>query len=257
MKFSQKYLAPAVLASAFVFANSATATVVLVKTSLGNFEVNLFDKTTPVAVNNFLTYVNAGSYNNTIFHRSISKFVVQGGAFTYTGNNASPFLAVPQRAAINNEPKLSNVRGTVAMAKISGDPNSATNQWFVNLIDNSANLDLQNGGFTVFGQISAQGMEIIDSIAQLPTTLNPAFPGVPLRNYTAADSQANKAVTASNIVFIENISVINNDENSASALTPKVNTLITQQPAAESAAGSMGFFTLLLSLLVWRRRFSA
>ena len=257
MKFSQKYLVPALLASSLVFANSAAATVVLVKTSLGNFEVDLFDKTTPVTVTNFLTYVNAGSYNNTVFHRSVTNFVVQGGGFTYSGNNASPFSAVTQRAAISNEPKLSNVRGTIAMAKISGDPNSATNQWFVNLTDNSSNLDLQNGGFTVFGQISAQGMEIIDNIAKLPTNLSPAFPGVPLRNYTTADSQASKVVTASNIVFIENISVINNDANSSSTLNPKVNTLINQQPATESSGGSMGFATLLLSLLVWRRRFSA
>ena len=256
MKVSHKFLASALLASALMVTGTASATVVLVKTSMGNFEVNLFDKTTPVTVNNFLTYVNAGSYNNTVFHRSVSNFVVQGGGFTYTGNNTTPFNAVTQRAAIANEPKLSNVRGTIAMAKISGDPNSATNQWFVNLTDNSSNLDLQNGGFTVFGQISAQGMEIIDSIAALPTNLSPAFSGVPLRNYSAADSQASKVVTASNIVFIENISVTNNDANSAASLNPKTNTLISQQPASESSGGSMGFVSLcLLSLLAWRRRF--
>jgi peptidyl-prolyl cis-trans isomerase A (cyclophilin A) len=258
MKFSQKHLVTALLATSLVCASSASATVVLVKTSLGNFEVNLFDKTTPVTVNNFLTYVNDGSYNNTVFHRSLTNFVVQGGGYSYSGNNANPFTAIAQRAAINNEPKLSNVRGTIAMAKISSNVNSATNQWFINLTDNSSNLDLQNGGFTVFGQINAQGMEIIDNIVKLPTkSLSSAFPEVPLRNYTAADSQANKAVTASNIVFIENISVINNDVNSASTLTPKANTLINQPPASESSGGSMGFATLLLSLLVWRRRFSA
>lgn len=257
MKFSQKCLVTALLTTALVGSQSALATVVLVKTSLGNFEVNLFDKTTPVTVNNFLTYVNAGSYNNTVFHRSVSNFVIQGGGFTFSGSKPSPFNAVSQRAPIANEPKLSNVRGTIAMAKISGDVNSATNQWFINLADNSTNLDLQNGGFAVFGQISTQGMEIVDNIAKLPTTLNAAFPGVPLRNYTSTDGQANKEVTASNIVFIESITVINSDETSASTLNPKSNTLITQQPAADSSGGSMGFATLMLSLLAWRRRFSA
>lgn len=258
MKFSQKCLVTALLTTALIGSSSALATIVLVKTSLGNFEVNLFDKTTPVTVNNFLAYVEAGSYNNTVVHRSLTGFVTQGGGFTYTGNNATPFNVVTQRPAISNEPKLSNVRGTIAMAKIPGNVNSATNQWFINLADNSANLDLQNGGFTVFGQISAQGMEIIDNISKLPVkALSLSFTDVPVRNYTTADSQANKPVTASNIVFIENISVINNDVNSASTLNPKLNTLITQQPAADSSGGSMGFATLMLSLLAWRRRFSA
>lgn len=259
MKYSQKFLTATVLAAAMFAASTASATVVLVKTSLGNFEVNLFDKTTPVTVNNFLSYVNAGSYTNTVYHRSVNNFVIQGGGFTYSGNNASPFLPVSQRAAITNEPKLSNVRGTVAMAKMSGDVNSATNQWFINVTDNSANLDLQNGGFTVFGQINTQDMEIVDAIAKLPTTtLTAAFPGVPVRNYTAADSQAGKVITASNIVLIESITVINNDENSASSLNPKTNTLISQPTVSESSGGSMGWaaFTLL-PLLAWRRRWFA
>ena len=234
------------------------ATVVLVKTSLGNFEVNLFDQTTPATVNNFLAYVKNGSYQNTAFHRSVKGFVLQGGGFRFSGDNNAPFVAVPQLAAITNEPKLSNVRGTIAMAKVSGNPNSATNQWFINLSDNSANLDLQNGGFTVFGQVTGTGMEIIDSISNLPNNLNTNYPEVPLRNYTAADGTAKTPVTSNNLVMIESITVINAEVNTASGLNPKTNTLITSTLASGSggsSGGSLGWFSLLAgALLVWRRR---
>lgn len=247
------------LGSLLTFATlSANATVVLVKTSMGNFEVNLYDQTTPVTVANFLSYVNNGSYQNTLFHRTEKGFVAQGGGFRYSGNNTAPFSAVATQAAIKNEPKWSNVRGTIAMAKISGNANSATNQWFINLADNSSNLDLQNGGFSVFGQVTGTGMDIVDAIAALPNQLltDPNFSSVPLRNYSAADAQAKVPVTAANMVLIESITVVNNDVNSASALQPKANTLITT-PAPETGSasgGSTGLLGLLAGLLVWTGR---
>lgn len=247
------------MAAAMLFVCApASATVVLVKTSLGDFEVNLFDQTTPATVNNFLAYVKNGSYQNTVFHRSIKGFVLQGGGFRFSGDNNVPFIAVPQLAAIVNEPKLSNVRGTIAMAKVSGNANSATNQWFINLSDNSANLDLQNGGFTVFGQVTGTGMEIINSISNLPTNLNTNYPDVPLRNYSSADGAAKTPVTSNNLVTIESITVINAEVNTAAALNPKTNTLITNKPNSgsdDSAGGGLGWFSLLAgALLVWRRR---
>jgi len=257
----QKKTAPvlASLAAAMMFVCApASATIVLVKTSMGNFEVNLFDQTTPATVNNFLAYVKNGSYQNTIFHRSVSGFVLQGGGFRFSGDNSAPFSAVAQLAPIVNEPKLSNLRGTIAMAKIGGNANSATNQWFINLADNSANLDLQNGGFTVFGQVTGTGMEIINSISALPNNLNSNYPEVPLRNYTAADGTAKTPVTANNLVTIESITVINAEVNTAAGLAPKANTLITSQPPSNgggSSGGSLGWFSLLAAaLLVWRRR---
>lgn len=258
-----KYLRPlptTLLLCAMGIAQPALATVVLVKTSLGNFEVNLFDQSTPATVTNFLNYVKAGSYNGTFIHRSEPGFVLQGGGFKYSGNNTTPFTAIPQQAPVRNEPKWSNVRATIAMAKVSGDANSATNQWFINLADNSGGnpqLDLQNAGFTVFGQVTGNGMEIVDAIATLPNKLNASFNGVPLRNYTAADATAQRAVTQDNLVLIESITVVNTEVNSAASLNPKANTAILQQTSDKSSSGgAFGFVLLGLGALlaVARRR---
>jgi len=236
---------------------SANATVVLVKTSQGNFEINLFDQTTPATVANFLSYVNNGSYQNTVFHRTEKGFVAQAGGFRFSGIQTAPFTAVTTQAAVKNEAKWSNVRGTIAMAKAPGNPNSATNQWFINLSDNSNNLDVQNGGFSVFGQVSGIGMEVVDAIAALPTLRlpDPAFPSVPVRNYTAADAAAQTPLKATNIVTIESITVINNDVNSATTLQPKPNTLITAPTTntntGSSSGGGTGLLSLITGLLVW------
>ncbi len=139
-----------------------TGTFVQFDTSLGSVEVQLFNKDTPLTVANFLQYVNQGLYNNTIIHRSVPDFVVQGGGFTPTG------AAIQTFAPVQNEPVFSNVLGTIAMAKVAGDPNSATSQYFFNVADNSQALDNQNGGFTVFGDV-VQGLNIVQSINALPT----------------------------------------------------------------------------------------
>ncbi len=237
---------------------SANATVVLVKTSLGNFEINLYDQTTPATVANFLSYVNNNGYQNTIFHRVEKGFVAQAGGFRYSGVSTAPLTAVAAQAAIKNEPKWSNVRGTIAMAKVGGNANSATNQWFINLTDNSSNLDLQNSGFSVFGQVTGSGMEVVDAIAALPNQLSniPNFANMPLRNYTSADSAAKTPVTDAHMVLIESITVINNDVNSASALQPKPNTLITTPPkeSTSSSGGSFGLISLLAGFMLWTGR---
>lgn len=161
-----------VLLSVFVFilglATQVSATIVRYETVLGNVDVRLYDTATPQSVQNFMNYVNDDDWDNTLIHRSISGFVVQGGEFTYT--NQDGLNDVPTDSAVQNEPGISNLRGTISYAKLSGDPNSATSQWFFNLADNSANLDNQNGGFTVFGRVLGDGMQIVDAIAALPTT---------------------------------------------------------------------------------------
>ena len=140
----------------------------------------LAERTTKKTAKNFLNYVDQGLYNGSIIHRAVPNFVIQGGGFS-VADGVSPIESL---GSISNEPGNSNVRGTVAMAKIGGDPNSATNQWFINLNDNSANLDEQNGGFTVFGEVLGSGLEVADAIGQgeiIPATdINPAFTDLPI-----------------------------------------------------------------------------
>jgi len=129
-------------------------------------------RTTPLTAANFLAYANAGRYTNTIIHRSIANFMIQGGGFTQptaASNVPAGYPAtIAQFAAVQNEFGNSNIRGTIAMAKLGSDPNSATNQWFFNTADNSGNLDNQNGGFTAFGRVLGTGMGVVDALAAIP-----------------------------------------------------------------------------------------
>ena len=143
--------------------------VVSLVTNFGSIVIELFEEDTPITVDNFLDYVNDESYVNAIFHRSDPGFVIQGGGFRTTSPtlvDLNQITEIPANAPILNEPGIPNTRATVAMAKLGGDPNSATNQFFVNLADNRSILDGQNGGFTVFGQVL--DMTTADAIAALP-----------------------------------------------------------------------------------------
>ena len=124
------------------------------RTSAGNINVELFDPATPITVANFYEYATSGRYDDTIFHRLATGFVLQGGGFSFN-DTANTFPSVSIDPTIQNEfsATRSNLASTVAMAKLGGDPNSASSQFFFNLANNSANLDGQNGGFTVFGKI--------------------------------------------------------------------------------------------------------
>jgi cyclophilin family peptidyl-prolyl cis-trans isomerase len=158
------------------FADPDSESAVRIVTNLGTMDFILFESATPLAVANFLSYVTAGvnNYNGAVFHRSVSGFVAQGGAFKVQSapNN---FSVTPTSASPTNEPGISNLRGTVAMAKIGGNPNSATDQFFVNLGNNSSNLDRDsgspnaNGGFTAFARVAGNGMTVADAIGNLPT----------------------------------------------------------------------------------------
>ncbi|MCI5107071.1 MAG: peptidylprolyl isomerase [Pseudomonadales bacterium] len=146
-------------------AGSQAGTIVRFSTTMGDFSVELLDDTAPLTVANFLNYVNRDDYNGTYLHRVVDDFVVQGGGFRF-----EPFVGpidVPADPAVPNEFNVSNTRGTIAMAKIDGDPDSATSQWFINLDDNTS-LDADNGGFTVFGNVLGEGMVILDAIDDLP-----------------------------------------------------------------------------------------
>ncbi|UCG57346.1 MAG: peptidylprolyl isomerase [Phycisphaerales bacterium] len=140
---------------------------VQLETTMGVILIALEEDAAPVTVKNFLRYVEEGFYDGTVFHRVIRGFMIQGGGFD--GDMKKRQTHPP----IVNEFRLSNVRGTVAMAKLGGDPDSATSQFFVNLSDNSRNLDAQNGGFTVFGKVVG-GLDVVDAIAAVSTTTKTA-----------------------------------------------------------------------------------
>ena len=154
-----------------------TNPVVAIVTNFGTILLELFETATPQTVDNFLNYVNDGDYVNSIFHRSVEDFVIQTGGFitnSTTFTDTSQFSNVPTDGNLQNEPGISNLLGTVAMAKLGGDPDSATSQFFFNLGDNSE-LDLpQNNSFTVFGQVLS--MTTVDTIASLPIDGSNAIP---------------------------------------------------------------------------------
>lgn len=254
----RKFFKTAGAALALLCSTASYATVVEVTTNVGKFEINLFDETTPVTVQNFLSYVNAGRYDGTVFHRSVPGFVIQGGGFTF--DQQLPLKAVATFSPIVNEPKLSNVRATVAMAKQAGNANSATNQWFVNLANNSGGsptLDTQNSGFTVFGQISTQGMEVVDAIAALQRFSFTGINELPLLNYSSSDRDDNKPLVASNFVTIEKIVVVDARVNTAAGLNPVPNTSANgggNNNDDGGSSGSFGWLSLLAGVLLVARR---
>lgn len=171
--------------------------------SMGQFCIELFESQTPITTANFLNYIQNDAYKNGIFHRSIPGFVIQGGGFKVVdGTSGDSLVPVNTFSPIVNEFKISNTRGTVAMAKLGGNPNSATSQWFVNLADNSANLDNQNGGFTVFGRVIFDGMTVFDAIAKLPVrNLGGSLTNAPLKDFDGVHA------ALSNLVEIDRVEV--------------------------------------------------
>lgn len=174
------------------------------ETVLGDFDVELFDDVAPLTVANFLAYVRDEDYDDSFIHRSIPGFVIQGGGYAFAGNT---IFAIPQRAPVENEfeptqPLHSSIRGRIAMAKPPGQVNNATNQWFINLADNSADLD---GDFTAFGEVMGEGMDVVDGIAALPTFPVdlpgplPVFQNFPLFNYTGGSARKDNFVIVSRV----------------------------------------------------------
>jgi cyclophilin family peptidyl-prolyl cis-trans isomerase len=171
-------------------AESKDPVTVMISTSKGNITVELLPAKAPETVANFLRYVDEGFYNGTIFHRVISGFMIQGGGYDQDYTKKQTHDPVINEA----DNGLSNVRGTIAMAR-TGDPHSATAQFFINHTDNPA-LDHRNKGagwgYAVFGKVTG-GMEVVDRIASVETG-----PGGPFRQDAPRE-----------MVIIENISLIN------------------------------------------------
>ncbi len=199
-------------------------------------DVRLFPFQTPITVANFRAYADAGEWDNTIIHRSIEDFIFQGGGFQA---NAS-FTDVETLPPIQNEPGISNLRGTIAMAKLGGDPDSATSQWFFNLDDNSQNLDNQNGGFTVFGEVTnSSGLSNMDTIASFPAVNaaanGGAFSDIPVMSVSDFEDNNNFLVLA-NAIVVQRVSILV-DLADTPALNFTGDNGVVETPAAGDAQG--------------------
>lgn len=154
-----------------------TNPMVALETNQGRIVLELDAEKAPKTVENFLQYVEAGFYDGTLFHRVIPSFMIQGGGFDAHQRQK------PTRAAIQNEADngLANSRGTIAMAR-TGDPHSATAQFFINLKDNGflnhSGKTAQGWGYTVFGRVT-EGMDVVDKIARTPTAQGRISEAVP------------------------------------------------------------------------------
>jgi cyclophilin family peptidyl-prolyl cis-trans isomerase len=155
--------------------SSVTNPIVVLRTNSGDITLELYADRSPITVANFLSYVDSGHYDNTIFHRVISNFMIQGGGYT------PDLVEKPTLDPIVNESRnrLHNLRGTIAMARTS-DPDSASSQFFINH-RNNLRLDWAPGrdGYTVFGEV-IDGMPTVDFIATAPTRPRAMHPNLPV-----------------------------------------------------------------------------
>jgi len=160
-------------AAGITASNTSTHNTVCMLTTQGEIVLELYAASAPATVTNFLAYVNADRYTDTLYHRVVAGFVIQGGGYT------ASLAAVPSypTIALESNNGLSNVRGTIAMARTSV-PNSATSQFFINTVDNSACLDYGTtragcdvNGYAVFGRVIA-GLDVVDRISAVSVDSN-------------------------------------------------------------------------------------
>lgn len=158
---------------------------VRITTSQGVIELGLDRNHAPITVDNFLKYVNDGYYSGTVFHRVINNFVIQGGGFIRTNTGLSEKTPTYPAITLESQTGLSNVRGTLAMARTSV-PNSATSQFYVNVVDNTSldYVNAANPGYAVFGQVTA-GMDVVDKIRAVNTNAQ----DIPLVDVTITEAK--------------------------------------------------------------------
>jgi cyclophilin family peptidyl-prolyl cis-trans isomerase len=240
------------------FSDPDVSDAVRFTTVLGNIDIALFGQQKPITVTNFLKYVDQGRYfltdptthqnASSFVHRSVPGFVIQGGGWIGTVNNSNSAVqptSVLTFPPIQNEPGISNIRGTIAMAQNGSDANSGTSQWFINLADNGGapnNLDIRfsnAGPYTVFGKVVNNTMGAVDAIAAVPRynfgNVNPAFSSLPLRNYDSVS-----AVQVGNLVSILSSSHIPTLNYSAQSDSASVSVVVsgTKLLVAGNSVGS-------------------
>ena len=153
---------------------SATAQTVRLSTTAGDIVLALDAEKAPKSVANFVQYVKAKHYDGLIFHRVIEGFMIQGGGMAPDMTEKATRAPIPLEAGNG----LSNQRGTVAMAR-TGNPNSATAQFFINVVDNNR-LDTAGGGYAVFGKV-VEGMDVVDQIRAVPVETKGPYQNVPVK----------------------------------------------------------------------------
>lgn len=157
--------------------NKMDFAIVKMETSMGDIVLMLDKANAPVTTENFLSYTSEGFYDGTIFHRVISNFMIQGGGFTADMNkkNTKPGIANEWDNGLKND------RGTIAMARLGGKPDSATSQFFINVVDNDRLSQRQGdgAGYAVFGSV-IDGMDVVDNIKKVPTGNKNAMANVPV-----------------------------------------------------------------------------
>ena len=226
------------------FSDPDVSDAVRLTTVLGDIDLALFGQQKPVTVANFLQYIDQGRYfkldattnqiASSFVHRSIAGFIIQGGGYIGTvdpapspgfpADSAKPtqVAALPQ---IQNEPGIPNKRGTIAMAQNASDANSATSQWFINLVDNG-NLDIRfnnAGPYTVFGKVVNNTMTTVDAIAAVPRfNAGVPFDSIPLRDYTSPNP-----VRVPNLVSVPGISYFSRLSYSAQSDNASVSVLVS------------------------------
>jgi peptidyl-prolyl cis-trans isomerase A (cyclophilin A) len=147
---------------------------VTMNTSMGSIVIELNPAKAPVTVDNFLNYVESGFFINKIFHRAIKDFIIQGGGLTADMREATNLTKIKFEGGNG----LSNLRGSIAMARVGTDLNSATSQFFINVVDNQA-LDTNSGGYAVFGKV-VSGLEVVDKIQAVPTATIAGYNDTPI-----------------------------------------------------------------------------
>lgn len=192
-------------------------TIVRFDTVMGIIDVELYDTIAPNYTANFLAYVNAGDYDNVLVHRastmgSSGVEVIQGGRYRFDGSSQvepNAYPEIPSRGFVDNEPSLSNVAGTLSLARPGGFPDAASREWFFNVTDNTV-LDNPPGeeAFTVFGHVVA-GMDVLVALHSLDKfAFQSPWGEAPMRDYSGDDYQNFVPVDGDNLVMIHSVRVI-------------------------------------------------
>jgi len=216
-----KYFTTLILFLLVATVHSSEMPIVKMQTNLGTIVLELNSSLAPQTVDNFIRYIQAGFYNDLIFHRVVKGFMIQGGAYTQDYKKKAPIY---EPIASESDNGLENRRGTITMSRNTYDPDSATSQFFINISDNQS-LDsfnsLDGAGYTVFGHVTF-GMEVVDKIQEVKTGTRDSLKNVPESPIII------EKITVKNIPTKPKVPVDETDTSSVvETVTPQVSTTIS------------------------------